>query len=240
VPCKQERLHEEKNADRHLLAYERMQNFLALPFLIGNQQSFSGIVGHGHGTGFGSSEVGLVYFPQVNQRESKPVRNEGPEFLHQIQGAARSSRTVPVKETHGRIDSDRFQGRPNVMHHQRVDERKKAIHVIEGWTAVSFLKGERVLLGHNQVVEDIEVNPGRIAFNAPQGIQIVRPVHGIEAIVEPLDRPSDFLGRDLVAMVAQGPLEDRPRVCNLPGKDGPCYAGRKFLVVSFPILFSAK
>ncbi len=63
VSGEQKRLHEEEGANRHLFPRERMNDLLAISFMIRNQQGLAGFIGKVHGTRLRLAKVARINLP---------------------------------------------------------------------------------------------------------------------------------------------------------------------------------
>ena len=230
----------EQQADRDLLVEKRVEDLLLFPLLVGDQERLARLVRHQDRAGIGLLKTLVLHLLPVDQGEGQPVRQEGPELLHQVEGEAGSTRPVPVKEAHRRVEAHRLQGRADVMDQERVDEGEQGVDVVQRRPAVPLFEGEVLFLGDDQVVEDIEIDVGGIPFAAPEGVEGLFPVEEVQAVAEALHREGDLIRGHLVRMVPQGPLEDCPAVGDLPRQDRPGDVGGGLGIVGPPVLLSAQ
>ena len=51
-----------------------------------------------------------------------------------------------MQKTDGRIQADGFERGTHIMNQQGVEERKKRVHIVQGWSAASLAKKEILFL----------------------------------------------------------------------------------------------
>ena len=149
MPRHQQSLDMKQRSDRHLLVQKGMDDLLLFPFLISYEHHFAGIVRHQYRAGIGLIKALPLYLTEVDQGKGQPVRQKWPEFLHHVKSEPRPSGTIPVQKSYRRIKPHRFQGRPDIMHKECINEGKQGINVVQRRPAVSLLEGKGVFLCHD-------------------------------------------------------------------------------------------
>ena len=113
------------------------------------------------------------------------------------------------------------------MQQNRIYERQQAIDRVQRRAPVAAVKRKPVALVDDEMIEDAEIDPRRIPFHSPQGIQRhVRP--------DALEQGRDMVGSGIdsvrihpFAVVPDHPLQYRPRIGQFAhqyamGKEGRC------------------
>ena len=148
-----------------------MDEFILFSFLVGHQNGFSGLVIHKHCSIFLGAKPLLLDLIEVNQGQGQAIGKHRPELFHQVQGQPRPPRPIPVQKSDRRIKSHGLQGGPDIMHQQGIKKRQQAINPIQRRPPVSFGKGEILLLGKDQVIEDPKIGMGRFPLDAAEHVQ---------------------------------------------------------------------
>ncbi len=99
----QERLDMKKDSDFGFFVEERVTQHFLFSLLIRDQNGFARLVVHRHGTRFRGLEAGALNLPEIDQGKSESIREERPEFLHEIKRKTRSSRAIRMKKPNLRI-----------------------------------------------------------------------------------------------------------------------------------------
>lgn len=230
----------EQQADRYLLVQERVQDLLLLSLLVRNQERLARFVRHQDRAGIGFLKALSLDLTEVDQGEGQPVRQEGAEFLHEIQGEAGPSGPIPVEEPHRRVEPNRLQRRADVVDQECVNEGEQRVDIVQRRPAVPFLEGEVLLLGDDQVVEDTEIDVGGVPLAAAKGVERLVLIQQIEMVAQALHGEAHLIPGHLVRMVPERPLEDRTAVGDLPGQDRPGHVGGGLRVIGTAVLFPAK
>ena len=230
----------EQQADRDLLIQERMQNLFLFSLLVRDQKSLARLVRHQDRAGLGLLKSFSLDLLSIDQGKRQPVRQKRPEFLHQIEGEAGPAGPVPMKEAHRRVESHRFQSRTDIVNEERVYEREQCIDVIQRRPAVSFLERKILLLGHDQMVENAEIDMGGVPLAAAESVERLILIEQIEIVAQALHGERNLIHGHLIRMVPERPLEDRPVIGYLSGEDRTGDVCGSLGVIGLPVLLPAE
>jgi len=148
-----------------------MENLVLFSFLVGRKNYLASIIIHDHGTRFRFCKSLCLDLAKIHERKRKAIGEKRPEFLHNIQCKARSSRPVGVKESDLRIKTDGLKRRRHIMSEQDIYEGKKCIHVVHGRSPVPSMKKEIVLLGGDEVIKRAEIDACGFALSGTESFQ---------------------------------------------------------------------
>ena len=76
-----------------------------------------------------------------------------------------------MEKSDSRVQSHRFQCRPDIVHEKSVDERQKAVDIVQRRPSVSLIEMKGFLLGNDQMIEHVEIDMGGVSFDPAQHIQ---------------------------------------------------------------------
>lgn len=79
------RLQIRQEADGDFFTEEQMRQFFAFTFLIGDQNSFSSVIGQQHGTVVEYSEIFFGELLAVNQRERQTFAQQWAKFFYKVE-----------------------------------------------------------------------------------------------------------------------------------------------------------
>ena len=227
-----------KHPDVDLLIQKGMNDLLMFPLLVSHKHGLTGVVRHQDCTGVAFINALPLYLAQINQGEGQPVCQKGPEFLHHIQSQTWATGTIPVQKSYRRIKPHRLQGRPDVMHKERINEGQQGVDVVQRWPAVPLLKGKSVLLRYYQVIEDAEIDMGGVPLATSENIKRPILIQLLQIVVQALYGKSHLICIQFVRMITERPLENRPAVGNLAGQNRAGHIGGGLWIISLPILLT--
>ena len=116
------------------------------------------------------SNVACPYLAAVDQRKGEPVGEHRAQFLHQVEGKAGAAGPVAVQEAHGRIEPDALGRAAAIMGEQRVEEGEQGVDRVERRPARAAMETQCRVGDADQVVEDVEIDIGRLALVAAQRV----------------------------------------------------------------------
>jgi len=130
----------DKHPHGRFLVEKRVRRCLLFSRLKGSQHRFPGRIVHHDCAGFRLPKSACVNLFLVDQGQNQPIRNEWPEFLHQVQSQAGAAGAIAVKASDRGVQSNRLKRRSGIMRQKRVNKRQERIDLVEGWTAVPSLE----------------------------------------------------------------------------------------------------
>src|SRR4030043_1436973 len=93
------------------------------------------------------------------------------------------------------------------MHEKGVDERKKAINIVERGPAVSLIETKGFLLGNDQVIEYVEIDMGRVSLNSTKYLEGFLLIERLQQMVHPHYSAAYLLLIDFNCMITKCSLQ---------------------------------
>jgi hypothetical protein len=108
----------------------------------------------------------------------------------------------------------------HVVAQEGVQEGEESVDVVEGWPAAPFTEEEVFFLLGDEVIEDAEVDAGRISLNTAQPVDGSAFLETVEVLGECRGRVAQAGGARSVRTVTDGAQEDGPAVGDLGCDEG--------------------
>src|SRR6202158_5187079 len=210
-----------QQAERRLVAEERVHELVVLLLLIGLDHAAARGVIHRHPSRLASREDTGPDLREMDQREGEPITQGGTQLFHEVQRQARAARAVAVEEPDLRIETHGLERRADVMPKQGVDERQQRVEIVLRWPPAAAMEEEVVLLLRYQMVEDLEVDSRGTALDAAQRVER-RAAPELGQTLSKLHRRRRHRGAaGRLRAVAQRPPQHRPAIGHLRHQEGP-------------------
>lgn len=192
MTCQQQRLGMRQQTDRHLLPEERMAHLFLFTLLPGDQNLPACRVVHTHFDAFRNLKTFRPHLSAVNERQNEAIGKRRAQFFHQVERKARAAGPQSVQESDLWIKTNTLQRTAHIVHEKRIDKGKEGIDWIERRTPTARSKGKRILLRENQMIEDIKIDAGSIAF---EPANLVDGQFGIESVCNESKAPCGLAKR---------------------------------------------
>ena len=199
-----------------------MAKLVALALLPSREHAFPRLVREADAAGLFQDEIVRRHLPAIDQREDEPVRQDGPELLHEVERQAGAARPVGVEQPDLRIEAVRLERRAAIMAEKGVEEGQERVDPIERRATRAPPEAERLAVHPQHRVETREVDEGRLAFEAAQRVDRSGRQGPAGDVAEAPLRAGERLGlrrRQGGGVVPRGALHHDPLVRGLRGHD---------------------
>ena len=166
VPSQQEGLGIRQETQRNSFVEERMEDLLLLPGLPGYQDLFAGSITHDDATGLRAYKAVPRDLAAIDEGNGEAVGEHRTQFFHQVERKAGTARAVAMQKTHRGVEPDGFQRGRKIVSQHDVQNDNNAFMLSIGGRRLRSRKKKSVFLMEDQLVEDAEIYPGRVALHA--------------------------------------------------------------------------
>ena len=135
---------------------------------------FRAVVGQPHAARLLDDEVAGRKLAAVDQAERQTVGEHRAQLLHQIESETGAARPVGVEKPDLRVEPVRLEGRAAIMPEHRIEKGQQGVQPIERRPARASAKTKLRIVDAHEMVEDAEIDQGRLPFYAAQAVHFGR------------------------------------------------------------------
>lgn len=184
------RLDVREEAQRDLPIKQVMREHVLFALLVGMKQEAATIVGERDLPAQSGLEMFSLKLLAIEEGESEPIGDDGPELLHQVEGEGGAARAECVQEADLWIQANALKGGLALRAQQCVQKREDGIRGVARGVFCSSSRGESTSIDPDQAWHRGKVGAGGLALGAASLIERLRTSQPLKRCGEAISRLS--------------------------------------------------